>query len=168
MRKPYGNAVLEMRRYASFIATSNQKDLLTDPSGSRRFICIEVTDAIDTSHPIDYEQLYAQAMYELDHGERYWFDRNDERIMTENNREFEQIPPEEQLFYHYFHPAKEGEGGEWLSPAEILEEIQKHSAIPISAKRVSVFGRILQKHGVRSKRVQRGTVYCVVRVKNDK
>jgi predicted P-loop ATPase len=36
------NAVLEMRRYASFIATSNQKDLLTDPTGSRRFICIEV------------------------------------------------------------------------------------------------------------------------------
>ncbi|MCS2978173.1 virulence-associated E family protein [Bacteroides faecis] len=32
MRKPHANAVLEMRRYASFIATSNQKDLLTDPS----------------------------------------------------------------------------------------------------------------------------------------
>ena len=36
MRKPHASAVLEMRRYASFIATSNQKDLLTDPSGSRR------------------------------------------------------------------------------------------------------------------------------------
>lgn len=164
MRKPYANAVLEMRRYASFIATSNQKDLLTDPSGSRRFICIEVTGAIDTSRPIDYDQLYAQAMYELEHGERYWFDQADEKIMTENNREFEQIPPEEQLFYRYFRPAREEETGEWLSPAEILEEIQRHSAIPISAKRVSVFGRILQKHGVRSKRVQRGTVYCVVRV----
>lgn len=164
VRKPYANAVLEMRRYASFIATSNQKDLLTDPSGSRRFICIEVTGVIDTSRPIDYDQLYAQAMYELDHGERYWFDRNDERIMTENNREFEQIPPEEQLFYRYFRPAREDEAGEWLSPAEILEEIQRNSTIPISAKRVSVFGRILQKHGVRSKRVQRGTVYCVVRM----
>ena len=164
VRKPYANAVLEMRRYASFIATSNQKDLLTDPSGSRRFICIEVTGVIDTSRPIDYDQLYSQAMYELDHGERYWFDRNDERIMTENNREFEQIPPEEQLFYRYFRPAREDEAGEWLSPAEILEEIQRNSTIPISAKRVSVFGRILQKHGVRSKRVQRGTVYCVVRM----
>lgn len=163
VRKPYANAVLEMRRYASFIATSNQKDLLTDPSGSRRFICIEVTGVIDTSRPIDYDQLYAQAMYELEHGERYWFDRHDEQIMIEHNREFEQVPPEEQLFYHYFRPAREEEAGEWLSPAEILEEIQRHSAIPISAKRVSVFGRILQKHGVRSKRVQRGTVYCVVR-----
>lgn len=163
MRKPYANAVLEMRRYASFIATSNQKDLLTDPSGSRRFICIEVTGVIDTSHPINYDQHYAQAMHELEHGERYWFDQTDERIMIEHNREFEQIPPEEQLFYRYFRPAREEEAGEWLSPAEILEEIQRHSSIPLSAKRVSVFGRILQKHGVRSKRVQRGTVYCVVR-----
>ena len=40
IRKPHATAVLELRRYASFIATSNQKDLLTDPTGSRRFICI--------------------------------------------------------------------------------------------------------------------------------
>ena len=64
------SAVSELKRYASFIATSNQKDLLTDPSGSRRFMCVEVTGTIDTARPIDYEQLYAQAMYEIYHGER--------------------------------------------------------------------------------------------------
>lgn len=164
VRKPHANAVLEMRRYASFIATSNQKDLLTDPSGSRRFICIEVTGVIDTSHPIDYDQLYAQAMYELDHNERYWFTSEDERIMTESNREFEQVSPEEQLFYRYFRPARENEEGEWLSPAEILEDMQRNSSKPLSAKKVSVFGRILQKHGIPSKRVRRGTVYHVVKV----
>ena len=74
-----------MRRYASFIATSNHKDLLTDPSGSRRFICIEVKGVIDTSRPIDYDQLYAQAMHELAHGERYWFNDADEYVMTEAN-----------------------------------------------------------------------------------
>ena len=72
LRKSYSNSVQELRRYASFIATSNQKDLLTDPSGSRRFMCVEVTGTIDTARPIDYEQLYAQAMYEICHGERYW------------------------------------------------------------------------------------------------
>ena len=164
MRKPYGNAVLEMRRYASFIATSNQKDLLTDPTGSRRFICIEVTGTIDTNKAIDYEQLYAQAMYELDRGERYWFDQSEEQIMTRSNREFEQVSLEEQLFYRYFRPAKEKEDGEWLSPAEILEDIKKNSAIPLSNKRVSVFGRVLRKHEIPSKRVHRGTVYHVVRV----
>ena len=162
VRKPYGNAVLEMRRYASFIATSNQKDLLTDPSGSRRFICIEVTGVIDTTRPIDYSQLYAQAMYELDHGERYWFDQSDERIMTENNHDFEQIPPEEQLFYRYFRIAKNDEEGEWLSSAEILNRIRRYSAIPLSTKKVNVFGRILQKHEIPSKRTRFGTLYHVV------
>ena len=164
LRKPHGRSVLELQRYASFIGTSNQKDLLTDPSGSRRVICIEVTGNIDTTQPIDYEQLYAQAMYELDHGERYWFDQSEEQIMTRSNREFEQVSLEEQLFYRYFRPAKEKEDGEWLSPAEILEDIKKNSAIPLSNKRVSVFGRVLRKHEIPSKRVHRGTVYHVVRV----
>ena len=112
VKKPHGSAVLEMRRYASFIATSNQKDLLTDPSGSRRFICIEVTGVIDTNRPIDYEQLYAQAMYELEHGERYWFDQEEEKTWWKNNREFEQVPPEEQLSSVIFvpHSLKKGSG----------------------------------------------------------
>ena len=163
MRKPHASAVLEMRRYASFIATSNQKDLLTDPSGSRRFICIEVTGVIDTNRPIDYEQLYAQAMYELEHGERYWFDQEDEKIMMENNREFEQVPPEEQLFFRYFRAAQPDEG-EWLSPAEIMEDIQRNSSIPMSVKRVNSFGRILKKQEIPSKHVRSGTLYHVVKL----
>ena len=164
IRKPHATAVLELRRYASFIATSNQKDLLTDPTGSRRFICIEVLGTIDTNRAIDYEQLYAQAMYELDHGERYWFDPAEERIMTESNREFEQVSLEEQLFYRYFRAAKEEEVGEWLSPAEILDEVGRNSAIPLSNKRVSVFGRVLRKHEIPSKRTKHGSVYHVVRL----
>ena len=38
------------------------------------FYLYKVTDTIDTTRPIDYGQLYAQAMYEIYHGERYWFD----------------------------------------------------------------------------------------------
>lgn len=62
VRRPHGTATQEMRRYASFIGTSNHKDLLTDTSGSRRYIVVDVTGPIDCS-PIDYEQLYAQAMH---------------------------------------------------------------------------------------------------------
>lgn len=91
---------------------------MTDPSGSRRFICIEVTGVIDTNRPIDYEQLYAQAMYELEHGERYWFDQEEEKIMVENNREFEQVPPEEQLFFRYFRAAQPEEGGVVVSSGD--------------------------------------------------
>ena len=72
-RRPNASAVEELRRYASFIGTSNHKDLLTDTSGSRRFIGVEVTGVIDVVRPIDYEQLYAQAMAALRSNERYWF-----------------------------------------------------------------------------------------------
>lgn len=161
VRKPYGTAVLEMQRYASFIATSNQKDLLTDPSGSRRFICVEVTGQINTS-PIDYEQLYAQAMYELEQGERYWFDYEDEQVMTEHNREFEQNSPEEQLFFSHFRAAGEDEAGEWLSTTEIMERLVSKSNLKFSDKKVRLLGRTLAKHKLPSRHSRYGTLYHLV------
>ena len=104
-RRPNASAVEELRRYASFIGTSNHKDLLTDTSGSRRYIGVEVTGVIDVVRPVDYEQLYAQAMAALYHNERYWFDERDEAIMTEANQEFEQSPAIEQLFQVYYRAA---------------------------------------------------------------
>lgn len=108
VRRPHGTATQEMRRYASFIGTSNHKDLLTDTSGSRRYIVVDVTGPIDCS-PIDYEQLYAQAMHDLYKGERYWFDPEDEKVMNESNQEFQVMPIAEQLFHEYFRAATEGE-----------------------------------------------------------
>ena len=164
LRKPHGRSVLELQRYASFIGTSNQKDLLTDPSGSRRFICIEVTGNIDTTQPIDYEQLYAQAMHEISHGERYWFNSEDEQIMTENNREFEQTPAMLQLFYQYFRAPQAGEEGEFFTPVEILNYLKKKSGISLSDNKVYHFGRMLQKCGISSKHTYKGTVYQVVKI----
>lgn len=163
-RRPNASAVEELRRYASFIGTSNHKDLLTDTSGSRRYIGVEVTGVIDVVRPIDYDQLYAQAMEALYHNERYWFDEKEEALMTEANREFEQSPAIEQLFLVYFRVAEEGEKGEWLLAADILQRIQKMSKMKVSAKQVNHFGRILQRLGVQSYRKTRGVYYHVVAV----
>lgn len=163
-RRPNASAVEELRRYASFIGTSNHKDLLTDTSGSRRFIGVEVTGVIDVVRPIDYEQLYAQAMAALRSNERYWFDEKEEAIMTEANREFEQSPAIEQLFQVYYRAAEEEEEGEWLLAADILQRIQKASKMKFSSGQVNYFGRILQRLGVKSFRKTRGVYYHVVTV----
>lgn len=163
-RRPNASAVEELRRYASFIGTSNHKDLLTDTSGSRRYIGVEVTGVIDVVRPIDYDQLYAQAMEALYHNERYWFDEKEEALMSEANREFEQSPAIEQLFLVYFRVAEEEEEGEWLLAADILQRIQKMSKMKVSAKQVNHFGRILQRLGVQSYRKTRGVYYHVVAV----
>ena len=98
----------------------------------------------------------------LYHNERYWFDSEEEAIMTENNREFEQSPAIEQLFMVYYRRAEEEEEGEWLLAIDILRRIQKASKMTFSARQASYFGRILQRLGVKSKRKTYGTYYHVV------
>ena len=164
VRRPHGTATQEMRRYASFIGTSNHKDLLTDTSGSRRYIVVDVTGPIDCS-PIDYEQLYTQAMHDLYKGERYWFDPEDEKVMNESNQEFQVMPIAEQLFHEYFRAATEGEECEQFLAIEILEQVQHDSKIRVSDCNIIQFGRILQKNRVPSVHTKRGNVYRVVRIK---
>ena len=161
-RRPNASAVEELRRYASFIGTSNHKDLLTDTSGSRRYIAVEVTGVIDVVRPIDYEQLYAQAMAALYKNERYWFDERDEAIMTEANQEFEQSPAIEQLFQVYYRAAGKEEEGEWLLAADILQRIQKAAKMKFSFGQATHFGRILRRLGVESFRKTHGVYYHVV------
>ena len=164
-RRPRATATQEMRRYASFIGTSNHKDLLTDTSGSRRYIVVYLTAPIDCS-PIDYEQLYAQAMHDIYRGERYWFDTEDEKVMTEGNQEFQVMPIAEQLFHQYFRAAREDEEEyEQLLAIEILEQVQHDSRIHISNCNIIQFGRILQRNQVPSVHAKRGNVYKVVRIK---
>ena len=136
--------------------------MLTDTSGSRRFIGVEVTGVIDVVRPIDYEQLYAQAMAALRSNERYWFDEEEEALLKEANREFEQSPAIEQLFLVYFRTAQGDEEGEWLLAADILQRIQKESRMRFSPGMVAHFGRILQRLGVESYRKTHGVYYHVV------
>ena len=162
VRKPYANAVLEMRRYASFIATSNQKDLLSDPSGSRRFLCIEVTGPIDTNVTINYRQLYAQALNAVAKGERYWLDDADEAILKRTNREFEQLTPLEQLFHSHFRAAEEDEEGQWMMPMQILSALQTKTRDRLAINKVAVFGRTLKKLEIPNKKSRQGTLYHVM------
>ena len=107
--------VEKVRRYASFIVTSNHKDLFSDLSGNRRFICVEVTAPIETNITVNYDQLYAQAFHAVMHGERYWLDDTDEALLKESNEEFRQVTPLEHLLQSRFSVASPEKGdGEWL------------------------------------------------------
>lgn len=106
VRKPHATQVESVKRYASFIATSNHTDLLGDPSGSRRFICIEVKGMIDNAQPIDYLQLYAQAVAALNNNERYWLTHEEEVSQMQANEAFQQRPLFEDLFFNIIVPLR--------------------------------------------------------------
>lgn len=160
-RIPYGTVTEQLRRYATFIATSNNFDLLTDPTGSRRFVCVEVKGIIDNRQPIDYKQLYAQAVAELRMDERYWFTREEEAEITNDNRRFQRVPLEEESFHLRFHRPQSGEKYEELTCVEILERIKQYQkSFKYTDKTVMRLGRIL-KASFDSRRVHRGTIYKV-------
>ena len=160
IRKPYGTNILEMRRYASFIATSNHSDLLTDLSGNRRFICVEVTEPIDTNITINYDQLYAQAVHAVMHGERYWLDDTDEAILKESNEEFRQVSPLEHLFLSRFSIASlEEEDGEWMMAMDVFNHLQAGTREKLPIGKLSHLGRLLKKWNVPYKRWGKGSLY---------
>lgn len=80
-RKIFGRTQEDRQRYASFISTTNNQHPLQDTTGSRRNICVQIPAGmyIDNVTEIEYEQIYAQLMHEVENGERYWFN-NDETI----------------------------------------------------------------------------------------
>ena len=112
MKRPYGGHVEEFPRLASFIATSNMDDILTDPSGNRRFIGVELTGPIDVSVKPNYVQLFAQAMAAIRAGEKTYFDSVETALLMQSNRQFEVVPPIEQYFQMCFDLVEDDSIGE--------------------------------------------------------
>lgn len=160
-RMAYARSIRTRRRYASFIATCNNRDLLADPTGSRRFICIEINGNIRPDRSIEYGQLYAQAVTALLAGERYWFTPEEEERNMQSNNQFRQMPIEEQLFLQYFCKPEEGAAGEWLSSSAILLHIKEQSGVRLGNSHMGLFGRILQRNGIAHKHTKRGNLWYV-------
>ena len=101
IRRAYQKSNSTLPRIASFIATSNRFDLLSDPTGSRRFLCVEVVAKIDTS-AINHAQIYAQLKAELAQGMRCWFDTLEEKALMQNNKPFQCHAVEGEVFQSCF------------------------------------------------------------------
>lgn len=123
-RPPYGKAYKQYRRYASFIGTTNQPKPLTDPTGSRRFVCVEVTDMINFSDDLDHYQIYAQLKAEIEQGMKYWLDDDEIARLIDENERFQRIDSLEEMIAAVFRKPEEGEAGHWFSATEVLEKLQ--------------------------------------------
>ncbi len=163
-RKCFKAYYSDLPRIASFIGTSNEKSLLTDETGSRRFLCIEVEKAIDCS-PIDYAQLYAQLKFELESGKRYWLSKEEELEIQKHNRAFYRHSPEEEAFYKVFDLPKEDETGLNLTATDIFNQLQKRFPKVMQGVKPQRMGNVLTKIGAKRTHTRQGNVYWVKPVK---
>lgn len=160
--KAYQKNFRNLPRIASFIGTSNRFDLLNDPSGSRRFICVEVEHVIDCNG-IDHSQIYAQLKAELSGGARYWFSKEEERELQRHNMAFYRACPAEEVFHACFRPAMPGEACEQLSAATIYKVLKTYNSAAMAGSSPSTFGQLLSATGAVRKHTKYGNVYLVVR-----
>ena len=130
-RPPYGTAYSSHRRYASFIGTTNELMPLTDPTGSRRFICVMVDGNIDFETPVEYGQLYAQLKYEVEQQrERYFLTKDEEAALMHHNLRYQQMNGLSEMLLSLFekpdgNPKDNPENGQWLSVKEISDRLKQ-------------------------------------------
>ena len=161
-KPPYGSHVVEFPRLASFIATSNMKDILSDPSGNRRFIGVELTGPIDVSVRPNYQQLFAQALSALNNGEKSYFDAQQVKLIMKSNSQFEIIQPIDQYFLLYFELVEDEKEGEYLTAAEIFDYLKKQIGSSLKVNSLMGFGRKLANMSeLKHKRFADGMKYLV-------
>ena len=136
-------------RIASFVGTTNERHVLTDRTGSRRFLILE-PDGIINVEGINHDQLYAQVLHEIEDLKlSHWFSKEDEAEMEKHNKDYYVLTDVERLFLRYFSiPEKEGEGS-FMSGPEIMHELEKHSQKTMAGVTANAFGRSMTRLGVK-------------------
>ena len=124
-RKMRSDQYVMLPRMASFVATTNDQQPLTDPTGSRRYLCCEVDDVIDTLSPVEYTQLYAQAVHELNNGAACYFSNQEEEEIEQHNQLFRTSSSAETILLAYFQPAPRDKEHFFLA-ADILKGLKEH------------------------------------------
>lgn len=170
MRRPYSSFYECAARMASFIGTSNTTELLSDPSGARRFLCVEVERSIDCDTPVEYDQLYAQLVAEVHAGLDYYMDKETEAAVEVRNRAFYRSSALREAFVSLFDfcPASAGVGdadGEWtwMTATEIFCVLQKTMGQRVLTGSSVQLGKQLVFLGVERKHANNGNAYRVRR-----
>ena len=127
-RPIFGRTQEDRPRFASFVATTNNRHPLQDSTGSRRYICIQIPDGqmIDNTGEIDYGQLYAQVVYELQELKApYWFNNEEVARIQQLNQEFMEQKDIAEIITACFRKPKEDEVVKTMNSTEMLKIIQK-------------------------------------------
>ncbi len=163
-RPPYGKAYTSNRRYASFIGTTNDQTPLTDPSGSRRFVCVSINGDIDFETPVQHSQIFAQLKQEIRNGERYWLTKDEERRLMEHNLQYQRMNGLGEMLMSLIQKPRQSEEGQWISLKELSTLLKKHfkgyKEEPNSFQKI---GNYLNRpeYKFQSKHAMNGTLYWI-------
>ena len=164
IRRPYGRNSDNLPHRASFISAVNHAQVLTDSSGSRRYLCFYV-DSIDYQHNIDINCVLAQAYALYKSGFKYWFDQDEIKTLTMNNEDFMAKSVEEELIETWVRPVTHEEWDtrhqfmsshniQLFTATEIASKLMEKAKFNLTDGTIVKIGKILKKQGF--ERIRKG------------
>lgn len=167
-RKIYGKTIDERMRFASFIATTNNRHPLVDKTGSRRFLTIEIPngEVINNNDEIEYEQLYAQLLHEVrDEKLRYWYTDEETLRIQELNAPYEQTLDLEQMIDCMFRKPQGNEKHGAFTSLDIRKILkQQYPDVADSQLNSIKIGKAMKEMKVARVKSKRGVSYSLVKL----
>ena len=165
-RMPYDKYVEEHPHLASFVASVNGNDFLTDPTGSRRFLPFEVLSiGINRAKAISMDTVYTEAKALLKSGFRYWFDDDEIAELYKASEDFQVQTAEMELLLRCFEkPTEDNPNCTYMTTTEIITYLGYYTHHSLSLKHM---GEALKRSGFEkvSKRREGGSPIYVYKVR---
>ena len=168
-RPIFGKTQEDRPRFASFVATTNNRHPLKDVTGSRRYICIPIPDGqmIDNSGEIDYGQLYAQVVHEIrDLEAPYWFNNDEVARIQQLNQNFMEKKDLTEMVCACFRSPEKGEAARSMNSSQLISVIQQDfPTLPDTFGTKVKLGKTMNALGYESKSHSNIPFYQVVPLK---
>jgi hypothetical protein len=148
LRRPFGRTSEDLRRLAVLCGTSNDEEVINDPTGNRRIVPVNVLDIDhEKMEGINKTDLFIELYHEwVENKEAFMLSKEEIEILNNCTSLNEQPSPEEEMILKYFKPT-DSLGGNTikLSNTEIKAYIEeKHQTIRLNPYKM---GLTLKKLG---------------------
>lgn len=141
LREPYGSNNVDLQRLAVLCGTTNENEILNDPTGNRRIIPINVLSIDHVSYnAIDKTDLLMEAYWLWKDGFRWELSGEDVRILNANTGHFQESSPEFDLFVKHFEKPGDGPNPwiEFMTATEIKSILEMRSGQKLNPKRLGI------------------------------
>jgi len=122
VREPYGRVSVDLKRLAVFCGTSNEMQILSDPTGNRRIMPIHILGIDhDLYNQCDKEALWRELFCMFQRGAEYTILKEDIERLNTATEMYKLSTPEDDLISKKLTPGSSTGLGEWMTLTDIQQ-----------------------------------------------
>jgi predicted P-loop ATPase len=155
VRRPYARTSAYLPHRASVCASVNDEQILTDTTGTRRYLCSTVVK-IDYEHNVSIDGCMSQALALGKSGFRHWFDEEEIRALNYKNESYMLKSMEEELVEKWLRPVtldewrtkdqfQSGRNYRLMTSSDVTLFLASKAKIQVLSYTNSIVGRIMMK-----------------------